>query len=195
MSGPSYFTSVNKLNLTLALSRRAMFNDEAVYPEPRRFNPERFMLDGKLNPNVRDPDTAAFGFGRRVCPGRFMAKDSAWIAIAMILATLEIKPVVDKNGVPDLPAGEYKQGLIASVPTLSSRSVILMSFGLSGFLSPSQRTFAYGLTSIATCFFTRRHCPVNKMLLLQQIIGLSSNCWRITGCDTTAYRASTSLFV
>lgn len=92
-----------------------MFNDEAVYPEPRRFKPERFMLDGKLNPNVRDPDTAAFGFGRRVCPGRFMAKDSAWIAIAMILATLEIKPVVDVNGVPLLPAGEYKQGLIASV--------------------------------------------------------------------------------
>jgi cytochrome P450 len=42
---------------------RAMLHDEDIYPEPHKFNPERFLENGKLNPNVRDP-TVAFGFGR-----------------------------------------------------------------------------------------------------------------------------------
>lgn len=78
------------------------------------------MLDGKLNPNVRDPkSTAAFGFGRRICPGRFMAEDSMWIAMAMILATLDIKPVVGEDGKTIIPTGEYDEGLVACVSVFS----------------------------------------------------------------------------
>ena len=29
------------------------------------YQPERYLKDGKLNPDVLDPDSAAFGFGRR----------------------------------------------------------------------------------------------------------------------------------
>ena len=43
--------------------RRAMLNDKEIYPEPHVFRPERFLKDGKLDPNVRDP-VVAFGFGR-----------------------------------------------------------------------------------------------------------------------------------
>ena len=43
---------------------RAMTHNKEDYPEPFEFRPERFLQDGKLNPNVRDPG-AAFGFGRR----------------------------------------------------------------------------------------------------------------------------------
>ncbi|KAG6827710.1 hypothetical protein H0H87_003923, partial [Tephrocybe sp. NHM501043] len=43
----------------------AMLHDEKVYPNPFDFNPDRFMKDGKLDPNARDPMHAAFGFGRR----------------------------------------------------------------------------------------------------------------------------------
>jgi cytochrome P450 len=42
-----------------------MLHDEAIYPEPFEFNPDRFMKDGKLNPDIRDPGHAVFGFGRR----------------------------------------------------------------------------------------------------------------------------------
>lgn len=44
---------------------RAMLHDEEVYPDPFSFNPDRFMKDGKLDPSVRDPGHACWGFGRR----------------------------------------------------------------------------------------------------------------------------------
>lgn len=50
---------------TDALRLRAILHDEAVYPDPFKFNPERFLKDGQLDPSVPDP-AAAFGFGRRV---------------------------------------------------------------------------------------------------------------------------------
>lgn len=43
---------------------RAMTNNEDDYPEPFEYKPERFLKDGKLNPDVRDP-AVTFGFGRR----------------------------------------------------------------------------------------------------------------------------------
>ena len=30
------------------------------------FQPERYLKNGQLNPDVRDPDCAAFGYGRRL---------------------------------------------------------------------------------------------------------------------------------
>ena len=39
--------------------------DEKFYSQPELFNPDRFMKDGKINPDVFDPMTVAFGFGRR----------------------------------------------------------------------------------------------------------------------------------
>ncbi|KAJ7106243.1 cytochrome P450 [Mycena epipterygia] len=54
----------------------AILHDEAMYPDPYAFKPEHFLLDGKPNPAVKDPDCAAFGFGRRICPGRHMARSS-----------------------------------------------------------------------------------------------------------------------
>ena len=42
-----------------------MLHNPVDYPQPEQFNPERFLLDGRLNPKVKDPLLAAFGFGRR----------------------------------------------------------------------------------------------------------------------------------
>ncbi|KAJ7928218.1 cytochrome P450 [Mycena leptocephala] len=77
----------------------AVLHDPEVYgAHPERFRPERFLTpEGTLSPNVPDTD-AAFGFGRRICPGRVMARNTLWITIASILATFDITDPVDAAG-------------------------------------------------------------------------------------------------
>ncbi|KAF7344542.1 Cytochrome P450 [Mycena sanguinolenta] len=90
----------------------AILHDPTVYPEPHIFKPERFLTnDGKLNPNVKDPE-APWGFGRRICPGRKMANSTMFITIASILATFEITAAIDDNGRVIKPSGEYGSGML-----------------------------------------------------------------------------------
>lgn len=42
-----------------------MLRDPQDYPDPDEFIPDRFIKDGDINREVRDPTTLAFGFGRR----------------------------------------------------------------------------------------------------------------------------------
>ncbi|KAJ7025140.1 cytochrome P450 [Mycena alexandri] len=91
----------------------AILHDEVMYPEPDLFTPERFLLDGKLNPEVRDPQ-ATFGFGRRMCPGRHMATASLWISVASILAAFDITKAVAEDGQMIEPTYEYLSDLISA---------------------------------------------------------------------------------
>jgi len=71
----------------------AMLHDENVYGvEPEKFKPERF-----LQPGVKDP-IHAFGFGQRICPGRYMAQHSIFIAVANILTVFDISLAKDEYG-------------------------------------------------------------------------------------------------
>ncbi|KAJ7463862.1 cytochrome P450 [Mycena galericulata] len=76
----------------------AITHDEVTYPDPYTFKPERFLLNGKLNPDVQDPERIAFGFGRRQCPGLHFARDAIWITIVSILATFDIAKALDEDG-------------------------------------------------------------------------------------------------
>ncbi|KAJ6580641.1 cytochrome P450 [Mycena capillaripes] len=108
----------------------AILHDENMYPDPQSFNPERFLLDGKLNPAIRDPETVAFFWTEvgaldailksclhkcRICPGMHMATATLWIKIASILSTLNINKPVDQNGKPIEPSYAYFPGLV-SIP-------------------------------------------------------------------------------
>jgi len=71
----------------------AMLHDENVYgAEPDKFIPERF-----LQPGIKEP-TAAFGHGRRFCPGRFMADNSIFIVVTHILAIFNVSLPQDDHG-------------------------------------------------------------------------------------------------
>ena len=61
-----------------------------MYPDPDSFKPERFInADGTLRD---DPVlTSAFGFGRRVCPGRHFVDASFFIVVASLLSVFNIE--------------------------------------------------------------------------------------------------------
>ena len=100
----------------LIVLERAILHDEKAYQDPLAYNPDRFLRpDGTLDPNVRDPSVAAFGFGRRICPGRFMAIDSMWITIACVLTVFEIKKAIGEDGKEVAPDGEYISGFLRYV--------------------------------------------------------------------------------
>ncbi|OJT10986.1 O-methylsterigmatocystin oxidoreductase [Trametes pubescens] len=57
--------------------------------DPYTFAPERFLAaDSEDMPP--DPAVWAFGFARRICPGRYLAENSVFILIATILAMFDI---------------------------------------------------------------------------------------------------------
>ncbi|KAI0754760.1 cytochrome P450 [Daedaleopsis nitida] len=93
----------------------SMLHDEEEYPEPERFIPERFLQDGKLRSDIRDPATIAFGFGRRICPGRYFAEATLFIYIASVLLTFDIKPPVDENGQPIRIDVNVSSGLVSRI--------------------------------------------------------------------------------
>ncbi|KAF7346382.1 O-methylsterigmatocystin oxidoreductase [Mycena sanguinolenta] len=89
----------------------AMTRDESIYPDPERFNPDRFFTtDGKLN----DDDTIlAFGFGRRICVGRHTADASVWATIVSVLSTFNIAKARDATGKEIDIDPSYSDGMIS----------------------------------------------------------------------------------
>lgn len=75
----------------------AMLHDPDVYPEPEVFRPDRFLAsDGTF---IEDPLVrAAFGFGRRLCPGRFLANDTLWAVVVSVLSVLTVGKAKDIEG-------------------------------------------------------------------------------------------------
>jgi len=100
-------------NSLVIANQWAMLNDERIYPEPHEFKPERFLKNGKLDSSVRDPMDIAFGFGRRICPGKHLAHSALTLAAASVLSTFDLVRKLDENGREIEPKREYtKSGVI-----------------------------------------------------------------------------------
>ena len=56
---------------------------------------------------------AAFGYGRRVCPGRFFAENSLFILICHILTVYDIQPGLGDDGEELEIKPEMTDGLVS----------------------------------------------------------------------------------
>ncbi|KAG2340491.1 cytochrome P450 [Suillus weaverae] len=83
----------------------AICRDPIAFPEPDKFDPQRWLdSEGCLKDNMK---SFTFGFGRRVCPGRHLADNSMYIGLALLFWSFRI----DQR--PDAP-----------INTLASDSVV-----------------------------------------------------------------------
>ncbi|KAJ7607921.1 cytochrome P450, partial [Roridomyces roridus] len=89
----------------------AILHDEALYPEPYAFRPERFLINGKLDPSAPTSDVA-FGYGRRFCPGQDLSLSILWITMASILATFDITKAVGEDGKVIEPSCDYSSAFV-----------------------------------------------------------------------------------
>ncbi|KAI9041793.1 cytochrome P450 [Aspergillus affinis] len=85
----------------------------ATYPNPMSFNPERFLPTGKNPTQELDPHRFAFGFGRRTCPGRFLADSIIFLNIAQSLAVFNISKGKTADGVGIEPDVGFKPGVVS----------------------------------------------------------------------------------
>ncbi|KAJ2919895.1 hypothetical protein MD484_g610, partial [Candolleomyces efflorescens] len=77
------------------------------------YNPNRFLTsDGKINANVMDPHIAAFGFGRRACPGAHIGQSMAWLAAASLATVFEFSEPLGEDGVPIDQPEDYDTALL-----------------------------------------------------------------------------------
>ncbi|TFK74236.1 cytochrome P450 [Pluteus cervinus] len=73
----------------------AMNRNEAIYPDPEQFKPERFLDEQE---NLIDDRALVFGFGRRICAGRYLASSSLWLLFASFLASFDVTKAKDEAG-------------------------------------------------------------------------------------------------
>ncbi|OJA21655.1 hypothetical protein AZE42_09326 [Rhizopogon vesiculosus] len=102
-----------------------MSRDEAKYPNPNDFTPDRFFMpDGQLNDDTVD---FSFGFGRRICTGKHFADASLWIAIVSLLATFRFMRPLNDDGKEVDPIFEWTTGLVSQVSRYSRDQRVLIS--------------------------------------------------------------------
>jgi cytochrome P450 len=95
--------------------QRAIHREEALYPRPEEFLPERWLE--KAWPTYQEPldvypnltNFSSFGFGRRICPGHHIAEKNLNIQVAMIAWVCEVS---EKKGHKP-PEYEYTAGFNA----------------------------------------------------------------------------------
>ena len=114
-------------------SHRVMLHDEKDYPDPERFNLERFLKNGLSDLAVRDPATIMSGFGRRwafylrcslpegypllghvvsACPAAHIGLSTMWIMAASVLSTFDILKPLDEYRMPIEPTMECNSSLM-----------------------------------------------------------------------------------
>jgi cytochrome P450 len=94
-----------------AFPSRGILHDDRLFPDPFTFKPERF-IGPDVDPRVHPAVDYAFGFGRRVCPGRWMAHAFVWVVVASVLSAFRIEKAVRDGRVIE-PTGAFTPGILA----------------------------------------------------------------------------------
>ena len=94
---------------------RAILRDPSIYPEPDAFKPERF-----LNPDGRIRDdpllSSAFGYGKRICPGRHFVDATLFTYAASLLSVFCVESAQGDQGRHSSSEYTYTGSLLRYTP-------------------------------------------------------------------------------
>lgn len=98
--------------INFRLTYRAVHNDPQRHPNPRKFEPMRYIddrqtsIDAANNPDPTQRDHFVFGAGRRRCQGMHIADRSIYLAISRLLWAFDFRRAMDADTkqevVPDM---------------------------------------------------------------------------------------------
>ncbi|KZT12638.1 cytochrome P450 [Laetiporus sulphureus 93-53] len=90
----------------------SMTRNPHPYPDPETFRPERFDELDATTLDLHDPSKLVFGFGRRICPGRYLADSTIWLVMVSILACFDISKAVDEEGNEITPTASFDSAAV-----------------------------------------------------------------------------------
>jgi cytochrome P450 len=115
-AGVPHFTKVESsyggfripANSVVIANHWSIAREEAVFgpADVEAFVPERWLKSG------RDLPTVGFGYGRRICPGRHVARNSLWIAVSRLLWAFDVRPEMTAAGQPVAVDTKGTDGLV-----------------------------------------------------------------------------------
>ncbi|KAI9357779.1 cytochrome P450 [Pilaira anomala] len=101
-----------------------------VYSDPHTFYPERFidniqLMDNAVKGKLENRDHFGFGWGRRVCPGTYLAEAELLTAFIQVLSKCSIEPIIDSNKREIYPVLDHSMdgGLVSIPPPYKVRFV------------------------------------------------------------------------
>ncbi|KAI8327318.1 cytochrome P450 [Blakeslea trispora] len=89
---------------TIILSNiHAIHSDSNTYVNPEKFMPERFLNDSRSiyacsNGQIQNRDQFVFGWGRRICPGIYLAENELFNTLTRVVARCDVKPALSPEG-------------------------------------------------------------------------------------------------
>ncbi|KAG1468380.1 hypothetical protein G6F56_003864 [Rhizopus delemar] len=77
--------------------------DATFYTEPEKFMPERFMGDTRSlyassNANIANRELFSFGWGRRICPGIYLAETEMFNWLCQLFLRCTVEPIISSTG-------------------------------------------------------------------------------------------------